>query len=77
VEERGWAYRRRQPEGRVLYEVVRDNLATLLAEASEVRRDLPWYVERDFAKYLRLPQGGVAAVLITQPDVPEHAGEQG
>jgi hypothetical protein len=34
-------------------------------------------VERDFAKYLRLPQGGVAAVLITQPDVPEHAGEQG
>jgi hypothetical protein len=36
VEKRGWAYRRRQPEGTVLYEVVRDNLATLLAEASEV-----------------------------------------
>ena len=36
VEERGWAYRRRQPEGTVLYEAVKDNLATLLAEASEV-----------------------------------------
>ena len=36
VDERRWAYRRRQPEGTVLYEAVRDNLATLLAEASEV-----------------------------------------
>ena len=45
---------RRQPEGTVLYEVVRDNLATLLAEASEVGRGLPWHVERDFAKYLLL-----------------------
>ena len=35
MEERGWAYRRRQPEGMVLYEVVRDHLATLLAEANE------------------------------------------
>jgi hypothetical protein len=49
VEERGWGYRRRQPEGTVLYEAVRDNLATLLAEASEVGRGLPWFVERDFA----------------------------
>jgi hypothetical protein len=32
VEERGWAYRRRQPEGTVLYEAVRDNLATLLVD---------------------------------------------
>ena len=48
----GWAYRRRQPEGTVLYEAVRENLATLLAEASEVGRGLPRYVERDFAKYL-------------------------
>jgi hypothetical protein len=32
VEERGWEYRRRQPEGTVLYEAVRDNLATLLAD---------------------------------------------
>jgi hypothetical protein len=47
VEERGWAYRRRQPEGTVLYEAVKDNLATLLAEASEVWRGLPRYVERD------------------------------
>jgi hypothetical protein len=36
----------------VLYEAVKDNLATLLAEASEVGRGLPRYVERDFAKYL-------------------------
>ena len=36
----------------MLYEAVRDNLATLLAEASEVGRGLPRYVERDFAKYL-------------------------
>ncbi len=52
VEERGWAYRRRQPEGTVLYEAVKDNLATLLAEAREVGRGLPRYVERDFAWYL-------------------------
>ena len=32
VEERGWAYRRRQPEGTVLYEAVKDNLATLLED---------------------------------------------
>ncbi len=55
---RGWwwgargEYRRRRPEGTVLYAAVRDNLATLLAEASELGRDLPRYVERDFAKYL-------------------------
>ncbi|KFA94084.1 hypothetical protein Q664_04735 [Archangium violaceum Cb vi76] len=52
VEERRWAYRRRQPEGTVLYEAVRDNLATLLAEASKVGRGLPRYVWRDFARYL-------------------------
>ncbi|WP_155893341.1 hypothetical protein [Cystobacter fuscus] len=52
MEERGWAYRRRQPEGTVLYEAVKDNLATLLEEASEVGRGLPRYVERDFARYL-------------------------
>jgi hypothetical protein len=51
----GWAYQRRQPEGIVLYEVVRDNLATLLAEASEVGHGLSRYVERDFAKYLEIP----------------------
>jgi hypothetical protein len=49
VEERGGKYRRRQPEGTVLYEAMRDNLATLLAEASEVGRGLPRYVEQDFA----------------------------
>jgi hypothetical protein len=31
----------------VLYEAVKDNLATLLEEASEVGRGLPRYVERD------------------------------
>ncbi|WP_158080020.1 transposase zinc-binding domain-containing protein [Archangium sp. Cb G35] len=31
---------------------MRDNLATLLAEASELGRGLPQYVERDFARYL-------------------------
>ncbi len=36
----------------MLYEAVRDNLATLLAEAGEVGRGLPRYVERDFARYL-------------------------
>ena len=46
----GWAYWRRRPEGTVLYAAVRDNLATLLAEASELGRGLPRYVERDFAK---------------------------
>ena len=36
----------------MLYVAVRDNLATLLAEASELGRDLTRYVERDFARYL-------------------------
>ncbi len=36
----------------MLYEAVRENLATLLGEASEVGRGLPRYVERDFARYL-------------------------
>ncbi|MCY1021238.1 FHA domain-containing protein [Pyxidicoccus sp. MSG2] len=36
----------------MLYEAVKDYLATLLAEASEVGRGLPRYVERDFARYL-------------------------
>ncbi|WP_147441770.1 transposase zinc-binding domain-containing protein [Corallococcus exercitus] len=36
----------------MLYEAVRENLATLLAEASDVGRGLPRYVERDFASYL-------------------------
>jgi len=41
VEERGWAYRRRQPEGTVPCEAVKDNLATLLEEASEVGAACP------------------------------------
>jgi hypothetical protein len=48
----GWEYRRRRPEGTVLYQAVRDNMATLLEEASEVGRGLPRYVERDLARYL-------------------------
>jgi hypothetical protein len=42
----------------VLYEAAMDNLATLLAEANEVRRGLPRYVDRDFSK---LPACGVLA----------------
>ncbi|OJT16570.1 hypothetical protein BO221_49835 [Archangium sp. Cb G35] len=41
VEERGWEYRQRQPEGTVLYDAVRENLATLLAGAGELGRGLP------------------------------------
>jgi hypothetical protein len=59
-EERGWAYRRRQLEGAVLYEAVRDHLATLLAEASEMRRGLPQYVERDFVRYLECGVAGAS-----------------
>ncbi len=36
----------------MLYEAVRETVATWLAEASEVGRGLPRYVERDFARYL-------------------------
>ena len=56
--ERGWAYRRMQPEGTVLYEAVKDNLATLLAAASEVERGLPRYVERLLEKRGALPAQG-------------------
>ncbi|HZH18265.1 MAG TPA: hypothetical protein VE057_28190 [Archangium sp.] len=38
VEERGWAYRRRRPEGTVLYEAVTNNLATLLFTGLELLR---------------------------------------
>ena len=56
MQERGWAYRRRQPEGTVLCEAVKDNLATLLEEeASEVGRGLPRYVERDVSPVLGSP----------------------
>ncbi|WP_194858673.1 transposase [Myxococcus sp. AB056] len=51
MEERG-AYRRRQPEGTVLYEAVRESLATLLSETSDVGRGPSRYVEGDFARYL-------------------------
>ena len=35
-----------------MYEAVRENLATLVAEAAEVGRGLPRYVEKDFSNYL-------------------------
>jgi hypothetical protein len=50
VREHGWEYRRRRPEGTVLYNAMRNNLATLLAEASELGHGLPRYVEQDFSK---------------------------
>lgn len=48
----GGVYRRRQPEGSLLYRAVQENLATLREEAAEVGRGWPRYVERDFSKYL-------------------------
>jgi hypothetical protein len=49
-----------------LYAAVRDNLATLLAEESEVWRGLPRYVERDFARYLEcgVPAHGFARATL-------------
>ena len=44
-------YRRRDPEGTVLHQVVRENLSTFLAEA-EAHRGLPRHVEQDFLQYL-------------------------
>ncbi|WP_324988302.1 hypothetical protein [Hyalangium sp.] len=40
--EYGWEYRRRRPEGTVLYEAVRDNLATLLADVFACGRCGGW-----------------------------------
>ena len=37
VGEHGWEYWRRRPEGTVLYEAVRDNLATLLVLLGHIR----------------------------------------
>jgi hypothetical protein len=75
VEERGWEYRRRPPERTVLYEAVRDNLATLLAEASGVGRGLPRYVERDFARYLEC--GVLAHGFYAYSGQLEHSFQQG
>ncbi|MCI0572937.1 MAG: transposase zinc-binding domain-containing protein, partial [Myxococcaceae bacterium] len=48
----GGEYRRRQPEGTLLYRAVQQNLATFREEAEEVGRGLPRYVDREFARYL-------------------------
>ena len=40
-------YRRRNPEGTVLHQVVRENLETFLAEA-EAHQRLPRHVEEEF-----------------------------
>jgi hypothetical protein len=45
VDGHGREYRRRRPEQTVLYEAVRENLATFLEEASQQGRGLPRYVE--------------------------------
>ncbi|HZH79233.1 MAG TPA: hypothetical protein VEY88_24615 [Archangium sp.] len=74
-----------QPEGTVLYEAVRENLATLLAEASEVGRGLPRYVERDFARYLECgvlahgfaSRGCAARVERTNCSSPSRARDEG
>ena len=48
----GAVYRRREPEGTVLHQVVREHLLTFLEEAQETGRGLPRFVERDFRHYL-------------------------
>ena len=45
------SYRRREPEGTVLHQAVRQNLATFLEEAQE-HGGLPRYVEQEFFRYL-------------------------
>lgn len=51
----GATYVRRQPQGTVLYEVVREHLETFLAEARQRGggEGLPQFVEREFREYLR------------------------
>jgi hypothetical protein len=48
-------YRRRRPERTVLYQVVQHNLESWLAQLRETDPDndpIPWYVERDYRRYL-------------------------
>ena len=69
-------YRRRQPEGSLLYRAVQENLATLREEAAEVGRGLPRYVERDFSKYLEcgvLAQPARPAQLAAAQGPPQSA----
>jgi hypothetical protein len=53
--ESGRAYRRRQPEGTLLYRAVQENLATLREESSEVEEALASRpgLHRDDAVYIR------------------------
>ncbi len=48
-------YRRRRPEHTVLYQVVQSHLESWLAhhrEAEPHDDPIPWYVERDYRRYL-------------------------
>ena len=45
------SYRRRDPESTVLHQVIRENLATFLAQ-SEEHFGLPRLIEQDFLRYL-------------------------
>jgi hypothetical protein len=54
----------------VLYEAVRENLATLLAEASEVGCGLPRYVERDFSRYLEWQKLTLFLLFLREPGTP-------
>ena len=48
-------YRRRRPEHTVLYQVVQSHLESWLAHHREAEPDddpIPWYVERDYRRYL-------------------------
>ena len=50
-----YRYRRREPERTLLHRIVRENLATFLAEAAERYSSgaLPAFIAEEFSRYLR------------------------
>ena len=74
---RGWEYRRRRPEGTVLYAAVRDHLATLLADVFACvrcggRRRVLAYVKeaggvRAILEHLGLPTAGARLAPAREP----------
>lgn len=51
----GFRYRRREPEKTPLYRIVREHLASFVAEAAEryPGGELPAFIQREFERYLR------------------------
>ena len=71
VSPREFHYERRRPERTTLYEVVRDNLATLYAASEEgVASALPGFVKRELESYLEcgLLCRGFAVIDCTDPE---------